>query len=478
MAAAPKTAAAVPPPLSPPPHVPVSGITPALKAKAPELTETPKGLDPVKAFNERSRAAIAKATGEGLRAQDAAAGEDAATSPKPSTGSRTTTAASTAAKTSASPDPVGKAAGEPTTSKKAAAGSDAGTTEKPQADAKAAGSTSANSEAPAPDPYQFGVFKKWAEQNPEAAAELGEKLFWQGKMPPDTKKEWIGLQNKKRKVTESIRSAHEQSMSEARAERQAAEEARQAMDGAATKLSPIADLWEAVAEGVAADPANPRIDFDAADAAFMENAKISIDDYMRLRARRSIASTPDAVRLRVENAKLKRELSAKADSKSAGAPTVKETAGTDAPAAVTKGKADRDWSTEIDGKHKIRQLDGWNDMLDAEMRKYRDSDTDEYSADPDEMADKLLKREIARMMEEESEPEPVPRKRPPKVEAKPARTAPGVPPASELRPKRAPTLAAADDDEEDRVKIAGLTFAQRQKRALERHEMRRRGEIE
>ena len=168
------------------------------------------------------------------------------------------------------------------------------------------------------------------------------------KIPEDTRSEWIRLKNRERKVKENIRGEHEKTMTEARAERQAAEEARQAIDSAAGKLGPIADLWEAVAEKVAADPSNPQVDFEAADAAFLENAKISIDDYMRLRARRSIGSSSDAVRLRVENQKLKRQLEGKPSD--ALKTTQKETSAaveTSAAAEASvpaKGKAARDWS--------------------------------------------------------------------------------------------------------------------------------------
>lgn len=458
MAAAQKPGGAIPPSPPPPPPVPVSGITPARKAIAPSLTEEPKGLRPEQAFADRQKAAIAKATGEGQKQQDAAAGEDAAPPPK--------------AKPAAT-------AAEPATSGKAPTAAAAKAPASAEVSPSSSTATDGGKTVEAPKAvYDFASLKKWSEENPEDAA----KLF---KIPEDTRQEWIRLKNRERKVKENIRGEHEKTMAEARAERQAAEEARQAIDTAAGKLGPIADLWEAVAEKVAADPSNPQVDFEAADAAFLENAKISIDDYMRLRARRSIGSSSDAVRLRVENQKLKRELAGKPSdtlkTTAAGESTKKDEAAT-APPAAAKTNA-RDWSGELDGKHKLKQLDGWNDMLDVEMRKYRDSDTDEYDADPNEIADKLLKREIARMMEDDPPADPPQRSR--TQAAKPAQTRPvvkprdsgdGVPSAASLTPRM-----TAPDDEKDEVQLRGgkkLTWSQIQNRAITRAQQRARGEIE
>lgn len=463
-----KPAAASPPPLPEPPASPVSGIQAQRKAIAPQLTETPKGESPEKAFAERQKAAIAKATGEAQKAQDEDAGEDAPTPPKGTKASKepsTTTSASAGASTPATtPGKSPPPATAPSTTPGDA-------TKDGKSDAEADATERASR-------YSFQSLKKWAEENPEDAAAIGEKLF---KMPADSREEWIRLKNGARKVRQRIQGDHEKTMSEVRSEREAAESAKAAIDSAAGKLAPIADLWEAVAEKIAADPQNPQIDFEAADAAFQENAKISIDDYMRLRARRSVGSNADAVRMRIENQRLKRELAGKpsdALTKTTAAgepPSPKEEAGTASPAAAAKAdKNVKDWSDELPPKHKLRQFEGWNKLLDQEMRKYHDADTDEYAADPEEMANTILKREIERTMAElEGESEPAAAKPKPKASN-------GVPKASELTPKpRAAAKPAAKDDEgDDDVKVAGMTWAQRQKRAIDRAMARARGEIQ
>lgn len=461
MAAAPKGAspATAPPPLSAPPPVPVSGVPRVLQAKAPELTEAPKGQRPEQAFAERSRAAIAKATGEGQKAQDAAAGEDAAPPPKAKAdGSEKDSPKSS---TSAPKDSASSSAAE----------------KSPPSDSS---EVPAGGKTAEPAPLDMRTILKWCTENPEDGATLRTKLG----LPPDSNSEWIRLKNRERKVKENIRGEHEKTMAEAKAERQAAEEARQAIDGAATKLGPIADLWEAVAEPVRNNPQNPQLDFEAADAAFHENTGISIDDYMRRRARRTIGSSSDAVKLRVENQKLKRELAGKPSDAlkppAEASTTSKGEAGDGEASATTKPKkGEKDWSDELPGKHKFRQLDGWNALLDTEMRKHYDPDTQDYDADPEQIADKLLKREIARMSEEEVPEEPASRARP---KAKPPAAKPkdGVPSAAELTPRKRPEpkTPAADAGEDDDVKVAGMTWAQRQKRAIDRAMARARGEIE
>lgn len=476
MATAPKASPAAPPPLPAPPPVPVSGITPARKAIAPTLTEEPKGQSPEKAFAERQRAAIAKATGQSQKAEDAAAGEDAAPPPKaPATKSTSKTSAenSTSAPSASSKSPTSKPSADSSTSP-----ADTSKNSTPATALEKPADTA--TPAPAAEPvYDVRSLKKWAEQHPEEAAEIREKVFG---LPADTREEWIRLKNRSRKLKAEVSSAGEKSVAEARAERVAAEQAKAAIDGAATKLAPIADLWEAVAEKMAADPDNPQIDFEAADAAFQENAKISIDDYMRLRARRAIGSGPDAVKLRAENARLKRELAGKPSDaikpKAADSPAEKEDAGTAEPAAMAKPKDEKDWTTELGEKHNLRGIENWNSLLDKEMRKYLDSDTGDYDADPEEVADRILKREIERMMADDPDDAPATKPRPkpngaakPNGQAKPkARDA--VPPASELRPKA--KVAAVDDEEGDAPK----GFAQRQAWAIQRAMKRARGEIE
>lgn len=471
MAAPQAKAAASPPPLPPPPPVPVSGITPARKAIAPTLTDEPKGNNPQRELAERQRAAMAKHTGETQAARDAAAGEDAAPPPKastPTTAQKTPTASAIAAS--------GKD-GSSSDSKTPAASSGSGKPASSQTEAGKAAEPGSETSEDATHRYDLKSLRKWAEQHPEDAAEAFTKL---GSLPADTREEWIRIKNRERKARENIRGEHVKSAAELQALRDEAKASEVAMNGAAGKLAPIADLWEAVREKIAADPQNPQPDFEAADAAFLENSGISIDDYMRLRARRAIGSSSDAVRLRVENRKLQRQLEAQAsapETKPADSPTSDEKgAGTAEPAGKAKRK-ERDWSDELPAKHKLRSIEGWNTLIDAEMRRYHDPDADTYDADPEEVANKILKREIERMTEDSPDDDAPAVKTNGHAKSKtPARD--GVPSAAELRPKTAPKRAPVVVDDADADDAAPKGFAARQAWALKRHEQRRRGELE
>lgn len=465
----------MPAPLPEPPPVPVSGISPARRAIAPQLTEEPKGVNPARELAQRQKDAMARFEGDKLKANDAEAGEDAATPPK-------------APAATATPVPKPKAdPGVPSDGKAPAASVGDGKSEAGKAAAKADESSSATSED-APHRYELKSLKKWAEAHPDEAAEIGVKLF---RLPADTTQEWIRIKNRERKARENIRGENETGLAAIKAEREAMEAAAAAMDGAAGKLAPIADLWEAVAEKVAADPQNPQIDFEAADAAFMENAKIPIDDYMRLRARRSIGSGTDAVKLRVENAKLKRALEGKASDQvkttPAESPTpAKVEAGTADSAGKGKSKQAKDWSGELPAKHKLRQFENWNELLDGEMRRYFDADTKDYDADPEEIANKILKREVERMMEDSPDagddlpPKPKPTANGAARSNGHAKPKPkdGIPDAAELTPRARKAKDPDDDQEDDKDHPVIKDLNRRQAWALQRHELRRQGKLE
>jgi hypothetical protein len=253
------------------------------------------------------------------------------------------------------------------------------------------------------------------------------------------------------------------------------------MDGAAEKLGPIADLWEHVAEKVRANPQAPEIDFDAGDAAFQENAGIDLDTYMRLRARaRMGGGGPEAARLRVELAKTRREI---AKAKPAEAPASKEDPKPEAEteAEPSKGKTrvpQHDWSGEVDAKHKIRQLDGWQLKLDDEMRKFYDADSKDYDEDPEKAADRVLRREIEAMAAEFEEedappvrrasPNTVPNAPPPPKPRRKVDNSRGVPDASALVPR----MSTPDDDKHPVIQ----NFEKRKAWADDRWMRRARGE--
>jgi hypothetical protein len=271
----------------------------------------------------------------------------------------------------------------------------------------------------------------------------------------------VRLQNKRRKLKGELSADREKTLAEARAEREAAAAERATVDGVVSKLSPIADMWEAVAEGIKKNPGAPQIDFEMADAAFEQNAGISVDDYMRLRARRGLAVPGDA-RLRAENARLKREAES-AKSNGAATPALIAPA-VAAPAAKSKDAAEaRDWSPELPKDHKLRKIDGWNALLDKEMSKYHDADLDEYSKDPEDVAAKVLKRELAALAAEEEDEEEAPKPR--------ARVKVAAKPEPVARPRKVPVAELPDDDSPEPKGMADRTNW-----AIDRAMRRARGE--
>jgi hypothetical protein len=471
---APSAAPVIPPAPAPidPGRPLVSGIQEQRKTLAPSLTETPKGQNPERDLAARQRAAIEKATGQRQEAEDAAAREAPAPPPKAGKDAASQPSSTTSGKTADSADSASKPPAKAPKETPQETDSQSDTSS-----AEAAGGKTASERRPRID---LQSYKRWAEENPEQAAEIGKYVY---KLPETS--DWIGLKNKQRKVRTEIQAERDAAAKQNEAQLAAIKAESEAIQQATSKLSPIADLWIAVAEVIKANPDNPNppIDFDAADAAFLENSGIDIDTYARLRARRRVGSTPEAAKLRIQNQKLQRELAAKqapAAEKVAEKTESKEAA--PAPDSTTKQRQPQhDWTGEIDAKHKLRQLDGWQLKLDDEMRRFYDADTQDYSEDPEAAADRVLKREIEAMMPEDEEPAPVPRKVAPKngktlgerpaPAAKPkpkaAQSAPGIPSAAELTPNN-------DDPHESKLE---KNWGKRKNWALERAMARARGEL-
>jgi hypothetical protein len=446
---------------------------------APYLPEKAEGTpDPVRSMEDRQRAAIAARVKDPTRqAVDAAGVDGAAPLPKsktaPSTPERSLTPSVGATSKSASP---------PTSSAPA---------EQPSSEA-----TSTPSASPATDPdgqpaqapaakgprYDVKSFKKWAEENPEAAAEIRTVVF---KADADSTQEWIRVQNKIRKVKQEHRAAAEKTTAEAVAERAQAAADRKAAEDAAGALRPVIDLWEGATRKDAQGNIIP--DFDVVDAAFESVAKMPLDAYMRLRARRGVAN-PEGARLRAENARLQRELeAAKGGNTGAASPVAQQSASPPSASAVAQPDdaarvttpardPEREWGDALPKAHKLRQLASWAAKLDAEMDKYHDAELDEYSRDPEDVADSLLKRELAAFIEEEA-PEPkkrAPAGKPSTPKKRAGAAAPEIPDAKALTPKAHKAVHENTDDE------APTGFAERERwalrRAAERLTAMRRGE--
>jgi hypothetical protein len=257
----------------------------------------------------------------------------------------------------------------------------------------------------------------------------------------------------------------------------------------------MADMWAAAQRKD--ERGQPVIDFDTADECFRLNmGGVTVDEYMRQRARRGIAhpelARERAARLRVEAelAQLKNTSPARGAQNPNGAAAASAPgAAQGAPEAVKPSAAapaapSVDWGDEIPQDHQLRQLTGWEKDLAAEMRRHYDETLDEYSADPEEMADKVLRRRLAALMPAEAEPAPAARKRPNTPKRRGAALEvgdDGLPDPAALAPRnrQAPSAPrghrpATADDLDD----AGPTdLVQRERWAIERAQKRMRGEL-
>jgi hypothetical protein len=288
--------------------------------------------------------------------------------------------------------------------------------------------------------------KKWAEQNPEAAAELRVHVFGADQ---DTTAEWVKVQNFRRKLKEELRTEKEKTAAEAAAERAQAKADREAAEGAAGALRPVLDLWQGATRKD--EQGNIIPDFDTVDHAFEQVAKMPLDTYLRLRARRGV-SNPEQARLRAENARLQRELeAAKGTTTGAAAPAAQQTASPPSVPAVAQLAAapvstpavefEAKWGDDIPPKHKLRQIVDWGKKLDAAMEQYHDPELNEYSRDVEDVAAVVLKRELA-LLTEDDEPPPAPRRRQPPTPAKRAANGKELPPP----PKGHREIAIEDAD--------------------------------
>lgn len=240
--------------------------------------------------------------------------------------------------------------------------------------------------------------KRWAEENPEEAAEIREHVFG---YDPTTNEGYVKLTNKRRKVRQEIEAERAASLATIEAEKGQVKAYAEKAEATAKQIAPLMDLWEAVKRrdqnGV------PIPDYDAGDAAFFQITGMTPDDYMRGRARRGVAD-PEKARLRAENARLKAQGSPATGPEAPntnGAAAQAQPATVSPPAAAVEataaapGELEKKWGPEVPKTHKLRNIAGWAEKLDAEMAKYHDDTLDEYSRDPEEVANVVLKRELA-----------------------------------------------------------------------------------
>lgn len=401
-----------PPAPKPAPVAAPQGAQGPRTALAPTLVEMPKDApDPQKDFSARLKGALDKAAASRAKAELDGAGEDAAPSPK---------GESVASKA----EPSANAPGADAKKQSDKPSDQADPSKADSKESQQKPSTPSTEQSSAKEPkFTLKAIKRWAEENPEEAAEVRKQIF---ELPEDPTGAFVALQNKRRKLRAELKTEREKMIAEAKAEREAASAAQQAVEKAAKNLQPMADLWDACRK----NPEHP--DFEAGDAAFAELAGMTFDHYSRLRARRGLAAPGDA-KLRAENARLKRELEAgkpKAEEAPAAAkaPEAKEEPKT-APKA--KEAPTESFADDLPDDHKLRAIAGWEDKLSKAMTKYYDADLEEYSQEVEVVADKLLKKELAALTESEDDDEPAPKR-----------------PVVKKKPKRAPANAKQVDPNE------------------------------
>jgi hypothetical protein len=323
--------------------------------------------------------------------------------------------------------------------------------------------------------YEVKAMKKWAEEHPEEAAAIRRDVFGADE---SSTTEWIRVQNKKRKIKGELREERTRLMADVETVKAAAKAEADRVETHRTAVQPLVDLFQGGARKNARGEWEP--DFDAVDAAFEQCTQgLPLDQYMRMRARRGVAN-PESARMRAENARLQRELEAAkgASAKPAeDAPADAKPAAKPVAPAPTHAELAEKWGDEVPKKHPLRKIEGWAQALEDAMSAYHDEDLDEYSRDPEEVANEVLKAQLAELQgdDDDEEEAPAPRAKPRvKVRGKlPAVGKDGLPDPASLRPKpskTAPASAPGDDDEPK-------DFRQRQAWALERHQRRARGEL-
>ncbi len=290
--------------------------------------------------------------------------------------------------------PTSKAATASTGSTASATEPPAGAESTTKTEAKAAGSDPAEEAEAQEARYSLKSVRNWARKNPEEAAEIAEQVFHVGK---DQSAEWIRVQNKLRKGYDKL----EEREKAFNAERDAVQtEAKETV----AVLQPISDLFEAVNPNRGTDQPfdHTKIDFDAGDQAFKDLTGVTIDEYMRHRARKGIAINPEMRELKLKAARLEKELEKAKPAEKKPEPEKKE----ELPPTLAKK-----WEAEIEEDHPIRQFVDWQKLLTKAMAPYYDADLDEYSKDPEKIASKIVQQKLDELEPAKVEEEkPAPRK--------------------------------------------------------------------
>ena len=126
------------------------------------------------------------------------------------------------------------------------------------------------------------------------------------------------------------------------------------------------------------------------------------------------------------------------------------------------------WGGELPKGHALRKFAGWEGDLHTAMQRYYDADLDEYSKDPEDVADAVLSAKMAELAPEPEEPKKT-AKRPntPKARAEAPAAKKDLPP-----PPKGHRPVKAEEVEEEAPK----DMVARERWAIERARRHMRGE--
>lgn len=458
--------------------------------------------DPKQALAERQKAAIESRLATGARAATDAAGVDGAAPPPKANERAATPEAAPAGKKSDSPSGASDGAATSEAKPAAEASSSDGTDEEGEPSSTTAEAGGEPSSAGSkPRGLTEKQIRRWAEENPELAAQVAQRVF-----SINVPEGFIKVNNRGRKIRETIRGERKAFDDHRNARDAAFETERKRVEAIVEKVRPVSDLWTAASRRDAQGQVlkdqhgNPIIDFDMADAAFQANmGGISFDDYARMRARRGVsnpqlaAERARAMRAERELAALKGQGSHNTEAAKAGAAPSQPAAAAPsaaAPAAAPSENPAELWGEELPTDHPLREFAGWERDLHKVMRaQYYDADLDEYSRDPEDVANEILQAKLAKL---------APAPQAPAARVKPAAGRPntpkrrqhaaadpsGIPSAASLTPKggAAQPVRAGHREislEEARASVSNeipQDYKARERRAIERATRALRGE--
>lgn len=403
---------------------------------------------------ERQRAALDKATHKGAVAAVQSAEVQQQAAPK----------ASGAATGSASAPQRGSSPAAPTA--EASASATASGESKPGS----ATTSAETADRPKPQPrYDAESFEAWALNNPDKAAELGERVF---KVGADWKTQFIKHQGKLRK----LRNLENEGKATLEQQRKAIEEGQaliakqiEEQNGLVQPVLDLVGIGQASAKTIkerleaasgkfeAADFS--AVDFGAVDDLFEHVFGVPYDHYARARARQGLKVSPHDRAMRLENERLRRENERlKAGTNTTEAPAAAPAAAAPATTAAAPAKKDTRWMSDELGDHPVTEVNDWQGKIQAILDEHVDpEDPDSYTIELEEVAEQVLAASRERIAPKAATPAP---------RGKPGKR---TPPASQTHQRPAARTRAPEAEDDDKPP---KDFAARTQWAIERAKRR------